>query len=70
VIVLRKMAVVALHAFFEMNVGEVDGFPEAVRIIESDLLAVFVEPIAFAVVIEDRAEDPAVTVEIGELRGF
>jgi hypothetical protein len=53
-----------------MDVGEVDGFAEAVRIIERDLLAVLVEPIPFSVVIEDGAENPAVAVEIGELRGF
>ena len=70
VIVLGKMAVVALHAFFQMDVREMDGFPEAVGIIESDLLAVLVEPVPFAVVIEDGTEDPAVAVEIGELRGF
>jgi hypothetical protein len=70
VIVLRKMAVVALHSFFEMNVREMDGFAEALGIIESDLLAFFIQPVAFAVVIEDGAEHPAVAVEIGELRGF
>ena len=70
VIVLRKMAVVALHSFFQMDVSEMDGFAEAVGIIERDLLAVFVEPVPFPVVIEDGPEDPAVAVEIGELRGF
>ena len=69
VIVLGEVAVGALHAFFEMDVGEVHGFAEAVGIIEGDLVAVFVEPVAFAVVVEDGAEDPAVTVEIGEFRG-
>ena len=70
VIVLREMAIVALHSFFEMDVREVDGFAEAIGIFEGDLLAVFVEPVAFAVVIEDGAENPAVAVEVGELRGF
>src|SRR5580704_16660652 len=70
VIVLGKMAVVALHAFFEMDVGEVHGFSEAVGSIETDLFAVLVEPVPFAVVIEDGAKNPAVTMKIGELRGF
>ena len=47
-----------------------NGFPEAVGIIESDLLAIFVEPVAFAVVIEDGTEYPAVAVEVSELRGL
>ena len=34
------------------------------------VLAVFVEPVPFAIVIVDAAENPAVAVEIGELRGF
>jgi hypothetical protein len=70
VIVLRKVAIVALHPFFEMNVGEVHGFAEALRIVERDLFAVLVEPVALAIVIEDRAEDPTVPVEVRELRGL
>ena len=53
-----------------MDVGEVDGFPETVGILEGDLLAIFVEPVSFAVVIENGSENPAVAVKIGELRGF
>ena len=53
-----------------MNVLQMNGFPEAVRIIERDLLTIFVEPVAFAVVIEDGAEHPAVAVEVSELRGL
>src|SRR5216683_1778410 len=70
VIVLREMAVAALHSFFEMDVGQVHGFAETVGIVERDLLAFLVEPIPFAVVVKNRAEDPAMTVEISELRGF
>ena len=69
VIVLREVAVGALHAFFEMNVREVDGFVEAVGIVEGDLVAVLVEPVPFSIVIEDGAEDPAVAVEVGEFCG-
>ena len=70
VIVLREMAIVALHAFFEMNVGEVDGFRKTIGIFEGDGVSVFVEPIAFAIVIEDGAKNPAVSVKVGELGGF
>ena len=47
-----------------------DGFAETVGIVEGDLLAVFVEPIPFAIVIEHGAENPAVAVKIGELCGL
>src|SRR5260370_2281114 len=68
VIVLREMAVVALHPFFEMDVGEVNGFAETVGIVECDLLAVLVQPVPLAVVIEHVAEDPAMAAAISELR--
>src|SRR5437899_2708779 len=70
VIVLGEMAVVALHPFFEMDVGEVHGFAETVGIVEGNLLAVLIEPVSFAVVIENSAEDPAMAVEISKLRGL
>jgi len=70
VIVLSEVAIIALHAFFEMDVGEVYGFPETVGILEGNLLAVFVQPIPFAVVIEYGAENPAVAVKIGETAWF
>ena len=50
VIVLREMAVGALHTFFKMNIREVDSFLKALRIIEGDLFAVLIEPIPFTVV--------------------
>src|SRR5580698_10115983 len=59
-IILRKVAVVALHSLFQMNVREMHSLAEAVRIIERDLLAVSVQPVSLAVVIEDGAEHPAV----------
>ncbi len=70
VIVLREVAVVAVHPFFEMNVGEMHGLGETLRIVERDLLAILVEPTPLAVVIKNGAEDPAMTVEISELRGL
>jgi len=69
VIVLREVAIAALHSFFEVDVGEVHGFAETVRIVKGDLPAIFVEPVPFPVVIEDRAKNPAVAVKIGELCG-
>ncbi len=70
VIVLGEVAIDALHAFFEMNVREMDGFLEAFGIVKGNRFAVFVEPVPFAVVIVDAAENPAVAMEIGELRGL
>src|SRR3989475_2828314 len=70
VIVLREMAVVALHPFFEMDVSEVYGFAETVWVIKCNLLPVFVEPVSFAIVMEDRSEDPAMAMEISKLRSL
>src|SRR5216684_7873898 len=67
VIVLREMAVVALHSFLEMDVGEVDGFAETVGIVERNLFAFSIKPIPFAVVVKNCAEDPAMAMEISEL---
>src|SRR5258708_17317762 len=69
-IVLREMAVVALHSFLEMDVGEVDGFAETVGIVERNLLAFLVEPVSFAIVVKNGAEDPPMAVEISELPGL
>src|SRR6266849_4947278 len=70
VIVLCKVAIIALHPFFEMDIGEVDGFAETVGILEGDLLSVLVQPVPFAVVIKHGAKNPAMAVKIGELRGL
>src|ERR1051325_8019443 len=64
------MAIIALHPFFQVNVGEMRGFTEAVRIVERDLLAVPVKPVSSAVVAEHGPEDPAMSVKIPELRGL
>ena len=69
VAVRSEVAIVALHAFFEMDVGEVCGFREPLRIIEGDLLAVMVQPVAFAIVIEDCTENPTMAVKVRESRG-
>ena len=67
VAVLLEVAVNAVHPFFEMNVFEVHGLPKFVGIVERDRLVVFIEQVALAIVLEDRAEDPSMTVEVAEL---
>src|SRR5258708_24084623 len=69
-IVLREVAIVALHAFFEMDISEVDGFAETVGIVEGDLPAVLVQPVPFAVMIEHGTENPIMAVKIGEMRSL
>src|SRR5260370_10445281 len=56
------------RSLFEMNVRQVYGFPKPVGVVESDLLAVLVQPIPFAIVVENSAENPAVPVKISKLR--
>src|SRR5882762_7781281 len=70
VIVLSKMTIIALHPFFKMDVRKVDCFAETIRVVKGNLPAVLVQPVPFAVVIEDGPENPAMAVEIGELRGL
>ena len=65
-----EMAVDALHAMREMHVFQMNGFREFLRIVVGDLVVVEIEQVAFAIVFEDGAKDPAVTVIIGELRVF
>src|SRR5580658_1001921 len=67
VAVLLEMAVDAMHSLFQMDVLQVDGFFELLRIVERNLVSLGIEKIAFAVVLEGRPENPSVTVEIGEL---
>src|SRR5258708_5072252 len=67
VIVLREVAITALHPLFEMDVRQVYGSPKSLGMVEGDLLAVLIEPVSFAVVIEDSAENPSVPVKIGKL---
>ena len=51
-----------------MHVLQVDRLREFLRIVVRDLVVVEVEQVAFAILLEDRAENPAVAVVIGELR--
>src|ERR1700675_3515562 len=59
VIVLREVAIVALHALFKMNVRKMNRFAEALGIIKRDLLAVLVQPVPLSIVVEHRPEHPA-----------
>ena len=68
VAVLREVAVDAMHSFFQMDVLQVHRLAEFVRIVEGTIVVFLVEQIALAIVFVDGAEDPAVAVEVGELR--
>src|ERR1700747_3689995 len=70
VIVLAEVAIGALHPFFQVDIRKVDGFAKPFRVVKRDLLAVLVEPVAFAIVRVYSAIDPAMPVEIRKLRGF
>ena len=68
VVVLLEMAIHALHAALEMDVLQVHRLPEFLRVVVRHDLVVRVEQRALAIALVDRAEDPAVAVEIGKLR--
>ena len=63
-----EMAIDALHAVREMHVFQMNRLGKFLRIVVSDDVVVEIEQVAFAIVFEDGAENPAVTVIIGELR--
>ncbi len=68
VVVLREVAIHALHALFHVDGGQVHGLLEFLRIVVADGGAVLVEQGAVPVALEDGPEIPAVAVVIGELR--
>ncbi len=68
VVVLREVAVDALHADVDVDRLQVHGLLPLVRIVVLDDLAILVEQVALAVARIDAAEVPAVTVIVGELR--
>src|SRR6267143_4310448 len=70
VIVLREVAIIALHALFKMDVRKMNGLAEAIGIIKCDLLAVLVQPVPFSIVVENSPENPAVPMKICELCGL
>ena len=62
-----EVAVSALHAVREMHIFQVHGFCEFFRIVVVDRVVVEIEQVAFAIVFENRAKDPAVPMVVGEL---
>ncbi len=66
--ILFEMAIRALHSIGEMHVLQVNCLGELVGIVVRDFVVAQIEQIAFAIVFEDGAENPAVTVVIGKLR--
>ena len=68
VIILREMAIRALHAFLQMNVGQVHGLLKLLRIVERDRLPVLVQPVPFSIVVINPAKHPAMPVKIRKLR--
>src|SRR5439155_27133013 len=64
----KKMAIDALHAAVQVNILEVDGFSELLRSISRNNLVIQIQEVAFAVLLEDSAENPAMPMIVGELR--
>ena len=62
-----EMAIRALHSMREMDVLQVDCLRKLVGIVVRDLVVAEIEQIAFAIVLEDRAKNPAMPVVIGKL---
>ena len=62
-----EVAIAALHSLREMHVFQMHRFREFAPIVPIDLVVVEIEQVAFAIVLENRAEDPAVSVIIGKL---
>jgi len=67
VTVLSEMAIDAVHAFFKMDVLQVDGLLKLVRVVSRDDAVGGVQQIAFAVLFIDVFEHPAMAVRIGTL---
>ena len=65
--IVFEMAIHALHAMRQVHVLQVNGLREFVRIVVRDFVVAQVEQIAFAIVLEDGAKNPAVAVVIGKL---
>ena len=66
--VLLEVAVDTVHPFFKMNVLQMHSLLELVGSVERDRFIAAVEQSAFAIVLEHCAENPSVTMEVGELR--
>ena len=51
----------------EMDVFEMNGLREFLRIVVRNFVIAQIEQVPFAIVFENRAENPAVTMVVGEL---
>jgi hypothetical protein len=67
-VVLNKVAVDAVHSLVQMDVCQMHRLSELVRIVEGNDVALGVQEPALTVVFVYGAEDPSMTVKIGELR--
>jgi len=68
--VLAEVAVDAVHPALEVDVAQVDGLRELRGVARRDRLARRILELPLAVALVHRAEDPAVAVEVGELRAL
>ncbi len=68
VVVLREVAVHAVHALFHVDRGKVHGLAELLRVVVAHLVARGIEQLAVPVALVDGAKIPAVTVIVRELR--
>src|SRR5258705_13571125 len=66
--VLSKMAVNTMHPFVEMNIVQVNGLFEFIRIVRRNQPALRIEQISFPIALEDFPKQPTVTMKITELR--
>ena len=68
--VLLKMAIGAVHAFFEMDVLQMHGLIKFGGVVRRDDLAIGIEQIALTVFLINVLKDPSVAVRIGKLHVF
>jgi len=64
----QKVTVHAVHPLGQVNVFKMDGFGELLRSVVRNDVIIQIQQIAPAVLLEHRAEDPAMPVIIRELR--
>jgi hypothetical protein len=65
--VLHEVAIDAMHSLFQVNVCQVNRLAELVRIVKRNNIPFGVQELPVAVVLIDRAENPSMAVEVGEL---
>src|SRR6266545_262527 len=68
VAVLLEVAIDAVHPLLEVDVLQVDRLAELLGVLGRHYLALTVDQVALPVLAEDGPVDPAVAVEVGELR--